>query len=305
MSDLRPSKKTQDERQAGVFYALAAFGLWALNPLFFKLLSHLSPFEVVAHRVLWSVPFGFALVFVLARTSDMKRVFKTPRLMAKLLLTGLLISGNWLLFVWAVSNDLTLEASLGYFINPLFNVIIGYVLLGEKLSGAQILAAGLAAVGVLIQTVAAGVFPWVAIILAVLFAAYGYFRKTIDVGPAQGFVIETTLLLPFGIGYILWLIGQGTSQFAGTTYDTVLLILCGPVTAIPLILFANAARRLRLSTIGLLQYIVPTGMFFTAVFIFKEPVGIAKLVGFGFIWVALAIYSIDALRQDRKARKAL
>ena len=225
--------------------------------------------------------------------------------MVRLLLTGVLVSGNWLLFVWSVSNDLTLEASLGYFINPLFNVIIGYALLGERLSIAQVIAVGLAAIGVLIQTIGAGVFPWVAMILAVLFATYGYFRKTIDVGPVQGFVIETALLLPFGLGYILWLIAQGTSQFAGTTDDTILLMLCGPVTAIPLILFASAAKRLRLSTVGLLQYIVPTGMFLTAIFIFKEPAGVWKLMGFGFIWAALAIYSFDALMQDRKARKAL
>ncbi len=296
---------TRDDGRAGVFYAMAAFGLWALNPLYFKLLTHISPLEVVAHRALWSVPFGFAIILFLSRTSDIARVFKRPDLLLKLMLTGLIISGNWVIFVWAVAADLTLEASLGYFINPLLNVIVGYLLLGERLTRAQTIAVGLAAVGVVVQTVGAGVFPWVAIILAVLFTAYGYFRKTIDVGPVQGFVIETTMLLPFSVGFIIWLAYQGNMQFTTSATDTWLLILSGPVTAIPLILFASGAKRLRYSTIGIMQYIAPTGMFFIAVFLFNEPVGFWKLIGFGFIWVALAIYSYDAFKQERQSAKTL
>jgi chloramphenicol-sensitive protein RarD len=296
---------TPDQSQAGFFYAMAAFSLWALNPLYFKLLAHISPFEVIAHRAFWSVPFGFTIVLFLSRTSDMARVFKRPDLLLKLMMTGLIISGNWVLFVWAVAVDLTLEASLGYFINPLLNVIIGYLLLGERLTRAQTLAVVLAAIGVVVQTIGSGVFPWVAIALAVLFTSYGYFRKTIDVGPVQGFVIETTLLLPFSLGYVIWLTMHGTMQFAASSTDTLLLVLCGPVTAIPLILFASAAKRLRYSTIGFIQYITPSGMFLTAVFIFGEDVGFWKLISFGFIWLALVIYSVDAYRQDAKQRKRL
>ena len=299
------STNTADEGRLGVAYALAAFGIWSIGPLFFIMLSHVSPFEVIIHRVFWSVLFGFAVVLYTSRTSDMARVFKTPELMFKLMLTGLIVSGNWVLFVWAVAVGLTLEASLGYFINPLLNVIIGFVLLGERLTTAQTISVLLAAVGVVVQTIGAGVFPWVAIALAVQFAVYGYIRKTINVGPVQGFVVETTLVLPLSIVYAVWLAMQGTMHFAGTSSDTILLILCGPVTAIPLMLFASGAKRLRYSTIGILQYIAPTGMFFIAVYIFNEPVGFWKLVSFAFIWTALTIYSIDAIRQDRKARKAL
>lgn len=295
----KPAKSesnAQAESRAGVLFAMSAFGLWALNPLYFKLLAHVSPFEVIAHRAFWSVPFGLLIALYLGRTSDMMRVFKRPDLMLKLMMTGLIISGNWVLFVWAVAVGLTLEASLGYFINPLLNVLIGFLLLGERLSRAQTIAVALAGIGVAVQTIGAGVFPWVAIVLAVLFAAYGYVRKTIDVGPVQGFVIETTMLLPFSISYVIWLIAQGAAQFTTNTHDTFLLVMCGPVTAIPLMLFASGARRLRYSTIGILQYIAPTGMFLVAVFLFNEPVGFWKLLSFGFIWLALAIYSFDSLR---------
>ncbi len=309
MSKIAESNSSVDENRAenqlGVIYAMAAFGLWALNPLYFKLLAHISPFEVIAHRAFWSVPFGLAIVLYLARTSDMARVFRRPDLMLKLMMTGLIISGNWVLFVWAVAVGLTIEASLGYFINPLLNVVVGYLLLGERLTKAQTTAVALAGIGVVVQTIGAGVFPWLAIVLAVLFSTYGYFRKTIDVGPVQGFVIETTMLLPFSIGYAIWLFMQGTAQFAGNSYDTFLLVMCGPVTAIPLMLFASGAKRLRYSTIGILQYIAPTGMFLIAVYVFNEPVGFWKLVSFGFIWVALAIYSYDSIRQERKKSKGL
>jgi len=300
-SSLKPANTT-DESRLGVIYGLAAFSLWAIGPLFFKMLSHVNPFEVITHRVIWSVLFGVAIVLITSRTNDIVRVLKTPEIMLKLMLTGLIISGNWALFVWAVAVGLTLEASLGYFINPLFNVVIGFVLLGERLTRPQTIAVLLAGVGVVVQTIGAGVFPWVAIILAVLFAIYGYYRKTINVGPVQGFVIETSMLLPFGIAYAVWLAVQGTAHFAITTSDTLLLVICGPITAIPLMLFASGAKRLRYSTIGILQYVAPTGMFLIAVFVFNEPVGFWKLVSFGIIWVALAIYSIDAIRQDRKAR---
>jgi len=294
---------TTDESRLGVIYAMSAFGLWAIGPLFFKLLSHVSPFEVIAHRVIWSVVFGVAVVLITSRTKDIVRAFKTPEIMLKLMLTGMIISGNWVLFVWAISVGLTLEASLGYFINPLLNVLIGFVLLGERLTKLQTIAVILAGIGVVVQTIGAGVFPWLAMVLAVSFASYGYFRKTVNVGPVQGFVIETSLLLPFAIAYAVWLAVYGAANFATTTSDTYLLVLCGPLTAIPLMLFASGAKRLRYSTIGILQYIAPTGMFLIAVFVFNESVGFWKLISFGFIWVALAIYSFDTIRQDRKAKK--
>lgn len=278
----------------GLGFALAAFGLWILGPLFFKLIGHISPLEIVAHRALWSVPVGAAIVLYAGRTADIVRALKTPRLLALLFVSTVLISFNWTVFVWAVANDRTLDASLGYFINPLLNVLIGYVFLSERLTRAQVVAVGLAATGVVIQTVSVGVFPWVAMLLAVSFATYGYLKKTIAIGPVQGFVVETALLSPLALGYMIWLGASGTAAFGGTAFDTAMLLACGPATAIPLILFASAARRLRYATIGLMQYMVPTGFFFIAVYLFGEPVSAGKLTSFVFIWVALAIYSIDA-----------
>ncbi|HHI82045.1 MAG TPA: EamA family transporter RarD [Rhizobiales bacterium] len=287
------------ERRLGVIYALSAFGLWALNPLFFKLLAHVNPFEVIVHRAFWSVPVGLAITFYLGRTGDIKRVFQTPGLLARMSVSALLISGNWVLFVWAVAAGLTLQASLGYFINPLLNVLIGFLLLGERLTRPQMFAVALVAIAVAIQTIGAGVFPWVAVSLAVMFALYGYIRKTADIGPVQGFVAETIIMLPASLALAWWFAASGNMQFTASWSNAVLLIACGPVTAAPLIFFASGARRLRYSTIGILQYIAPSGMFVIAVFIFHEPVGVWKLASFALIWLALIIYTTDAMARDR------
>ena len=288
------------KRQArlGVIYALAAFGLWSMTPLFFKLLAHVNPLEVIAHRAFWSVPIGLAITIFLDRTHDLIRVFKTPGLFARLVLTALLITGNWTLYVWAVAQGYTLDASLGYFINPLFNVFIGYLFLAERLSMPQIFSVGLAAVAVAIQTLGAGQFPWIALSLAAMFSIYGYIRKTADIGPVQGFVAETIIMLPASLALAWWFAASGSMQFTASWNNTLLLITCGPVTAAPLIFFASAARRLRYATIGLLQYIAPSGMFLIAIFVFHEPAGAWKLASFALIWLALAIYTIDSARRD-------
>jgi chloramphenicol-sensitive protein RarD len=299
-----PVQAARNDSQRGVAFALGAFVIWAVNPLFFKVLAHINPIEVIAHRIFWSVPVGFLIVMLLGRTSDITRVFKNPGLLGKMLLTGLLISVNWGVFVWAIGAGLTLETSLAYYINPLFNVLLGFAFLGERLSLAQTVAVGLAGIGVLIQAIDSGVFPWVAIILALAFSIYGYLRKTVDVGPSQGFVVETILLVPLALATAIWFWASGKMHFGVTASDTLLLLASGPVTAIPLLLFAAGARRLRYSTIGILQYITPTGMFVIAIFIFREPASFYKLVGFVFIWAALAVYTIDSLRQDH-ARKTV
>lgn len=301
------STKTENSPEgsmAGVYYAFGAFGLWAVAPIFFKQIDHINPVEIVVHRAIWSVVVGFSIVFFMRRTKDIVRAFTTPKLLFTLMGSGALITVNWVLFIWAISVGLTLEASLAYYINPLLNVVIGMVLLNERLSRFQLIAVGLAAIGVVVQTIGAGSIPWVAIILPTTFALYGYVRKTVDVGPVQGFVVETTLMLPFSIVIAIWFASQGTAHFASNTYNTLMLIACGPVTAIPLMLFAAAARRLRYSTIGIMQYIAPTGMFFIAIFLFGESVNALKLLGFGFIWIALAIYTYDALATDRREKKA-
>lgn len=288
------------EGRSGVLYALLAYGLWGGTGLYFGALSHISPIEVIAHRAWWSVPIAVVALVVFGTLADLGSVLGQRRLLGGLLFTSLLLAANWWLFVWAVAADRTLETSLGYFINPLLNVLIGFTLLGERLTRAQTFAVGLAALAVAVQTVMAGVLPWVALLLAGTFAAYGYIRKTVPVGPVQGFVVESLVLSAIGIAVMAWLIAHGTVRFATNITDTLLLLGCGPVTALPLMWFSAAARRIRFSTLGILQYIAPSGLFLTAVFAFGEPIDLWRLASFALIWTGLAIYSVDALRGERR-----
>jgi chloramphenicol-sensitive protein RarD len=297
------SSAVASEAGKGVMLAIAAYGLWAFYGLFFKQFSAIDPLEVVAQRGFWSVPVAGVILFAMGRTGDIVRAFTTPRLMAMLFLSSLMVAISWGFFVWAIGVGRTLETSLGYFINPLLSVLIGAVLLGERLTLVQTCAVGLAAVAVVIQTLVVGVFPWLALTLAGSFAAYGYLRKTIDVGPVQGFFVEAVLLSVVGAGIMVWVSAQDRASFGGSGRDTFLLIACGPMTAAPLMLFAAAARRVRLATIGMLQYIAPTGLFLTAVFVFGEPLDAARLSSFALIWTALALYSFEAWRLDRQTRR--
>jgi len=296
------SSAVASEAGKGVMLAVAAYGVWAFYGLFFKQLADIDPLEVVAQRGFWSVPVAGVILFAMGRTRDIYRAFRTPRLMGMLFLSTLSVATSWGFFVWAVGAGHTLETSLGYYINPLLSVLIGYVLLGERLTLLQKCAVGLAAVAVVIQTIAVGVFPWLALTLAGSFACYGYLRKTIDVGPVQGFFVEAVLLSLVGIAIMAWLAAHGRASFGTSARHTALLIACGPMTAAPLMLFAAAARRVNLATIGMLQYIAPTGLFLTAIFVFGEPVDAARLSGFALIWTALALYSFEAWRLDRQAR---
>ena len=296
------SSSVASESAKGVVLAVMAYGLWAFYGLFFKQLAHIDPLEVVAQRGFWAVPVAGAILFAMGRTRDIARAFQTPRLMGMLFLSSLMVAISWGFFVWAVGAGRTLETSLGYYINPLLSILIGYVLLGERLTLLQKCAVGLAATAVVIQTLVVGVFPWLALTLAGSFAMYGYLRKTINVGPVQGFFVEAVLLSVVGIGIMAWLFAHGRASFGGTWHNTLLLIACGPMTAAPLMLFAAAARRVRLATMGMLQYIAPTGLFLTAIFVFGEPVDAARLTGFALIWTALALYSFEAWRLDRAGK---
>lgn len=289
-----------DEARAGVFYALAAYLLWGSYGLFFKLLAHVDALEVVAHRAFWSIPVAALVLAAMHRLGDIARVLADPRLMGRLAISATLVAISWGFFVWGVAVGRTLETSLGYYINPLLNVLIGYALLGERFGRAQFVAIGLAAMAVVILTLDAGVFPWLAFVLSGSFALYGYMRKTMAVGPVQGFMVESLLLSAVGLPIVVWLEATGGALFLRSWSDTLLLVACGPVTALPLMLFSASARRLRYSTLGILQYIAPTGLFLTAVFAFGEPVGAWKLFAFGLIWTALAIYSAAALRAERR-----
>jgi len=292
------------ERHKGLAFAFMAFTLWGGSAWFYKAIAYVSPVEIIAHRILWSVVLASAILIAMGRTADIKRAFKTPRILSILAITTLLISSNWLVFVVAVIEGWTLEASLGYFINPLMSVLIGMVLLGERMTPLQWAAVALAAIGVVIQTVHVGSLPWVGLFLAVTFAAYGYLRKTVDIGPAQGFLVEAILMLPVALAILGWTVTQGTYGFRpfDAPGTTLWLILCGPMTAGPLIFFAAGARRLQLATVGLMQYLAPSMIFVTAVFVFNEPFGPARLASFLFIWSGLAVFTIAAWRAQRGRR---
>jgi len=281
----------------GFLLALAAYLLWGLLPFYMKAVAHLPLAEVIAHRIVWSVPIAAAVLVWAGRTADFKAAIRSPRTIAMAALTAALISVNWGIYVWAIAVDRTVETALGYYINPLVNVVVGALLLGERLDRLQIAAVALAAVAVTVLTIEGGKLPWVSLALAFSFAAYAFFRKTLPIGPSQGFLLEVLLLSVPALGYITFLIATGQDHFvSGTATDTALLIGCGPITSVPLLLFAFGARLLRLSTIGIMQYIAPTIVFLIAVLIFNEPFGTVQAVAFGLIWAALAMYSWSMFR---------
>ncbi|HBD89948.1 MAG: permease [Rhodobacteraceae bacterium GWE1_64_9] len=290
---------TQDSPR-GLAFALSAYVMWGFLPLYMKALSHVPAAEVIAHRVMWSVPVAGLLLIWLGRTGDLVVALRTPRMLAMGAVTALLISLNWGIYVWAIQHGHALDAALGYYINPLFSVFLGATLLGEKLNRPQLLAIALAAGAVVVLTVDAGRLPVLALGMTLTWAAYAYFKKQLPIGPNQGFMLEVLLLLPFALAYAIWLQATGQSHFLGSvTTDTWMLAAAGVVTAVPLICYANGAKLLRLSTIGILQYVAPTMIFLVAVFIFGEPFGAAKMIAFPMIWAALVIYSWGMLRARR------
>lgn len=299
MSDAAP--RPNEDSARGLAFAVTAYVLWGFLPIYMKLVAHISPIEVIAHRVIWSVPVALAVLVWLGRTADLRTAIRTPRMLGMGVATAALISVNWGIYVWAVGSGRALDAALGYYINPLFSVFLGAVVLGERLRGIQFLAIGLAGVAVAILTWDAGRLPLVALSLTVTWGFYALLKKRLPIGPNQGFALEVLILLPLGLGYALWLAFSGTGHFmAGSTADTLLLLGLGLVTAGPLMIYANGAKLLRLTTIALLQYIAPTMIFVLAVFFFGEPFSTAKAVAFGFIWAALAIYSWSLLRGPKR-----
>ncbi|AVO37778.1 EamA family transporter RarD [Pukyongiella litopenaei] len=286
---------------AGLGFALSAYLMWGFLPIYMKWVSHIPPAEVVAHRILWSVPVAALLLVLLRRTRDLTDALRNPRMLAMACVTATLITINWGIYVWAISVDRALDAALGYYINPLFSVALGAILLGEKLTRAQLIAIALAAAAVVVLTIEAGTLPWAAVGLTLSWGFYALFKKSLPIGPNQGFLLEVLILLLPALAYMLWLSGTGRSHFAvGNAQDTWLLLGCGVVSAVPLIVYANGAKLLRLSTIGILQYIAPTLIFLVAVFLFGEEFSGARLIAFPMIWAALVIYSISLLRQLRR-----
>lgn len=298
-SDNPAAQKAAEEIRLGLLTGVAAYTFWGLFPLYLKLLSDVTTFEILAHRIFWSVPFGAVLILKRKQWGEVLTALRSPRVVFFLTLSALAISANWLIYVWAVINDRILEASLGYYINPLIYVAAGVFILGEKLRRPQIVAVALAGTGVLVMTFGAGVFPWVSLLLAFLFTAYGYIRKTTPVGAMPGLFIETSLLAPFAAVYVLMLMFAGEAVFqAGPLSMDIILMLAGPVTVIPLVLFALSARRLTLTTVGILQYIGPTLQFMLGLY-YGEAFTLFHAICFGLIWIGLAIFTIDAVRANR------
>ncbi|MDF1717055.1 MAG: EamA family transporter RarD [Antarcticimicrobium sp.] len=288
----------------GLVFAVSAYVMWGVLPLYLKAVSHIPALEVVAHRVIWSVPVAAGLLIVLRRTNDLRAALRSPRTLAMACLTAALITVNWFVYVWAVSTGHALDAALGYYINPLFSVFLGAVLLRERLDRAQVTAIGLAFAAVVVLTVEAGGLPWAALGLTLSWGFYAFLKKWLPVGPNQGFLLEVLILLIPALGYAGYLGATGAGHFAASAGDTALLLGCGVITAVPLITYANGAKLLRLSTIGILQYIAPTMIFLVAVFVFEEPMGHARMIAFPMIWAALVLYSAAILRQARRRRKS-
>lgn len=290
----------ESEPARGFAFALAAYLAWGFLPLYMKAVAFVPAVEVVAHRIIWSVPVAAAILWWLGRTSDLKAAFRSPRTLMMATLTAFLISINWAIYVWAVGAGRAVEAALGYYINPLVNVLLGAVLLGERLKPAQLAAVGFAVGAVAILSLETRGLPWVSLALAFSFAFYGFFRKTLPVGAAQGFMLEVLILSIPALGFVVYTGMEGTSHFLNDgPQAVVLLLIAGPITTVPLILYASGAKLLRFATLGLMQYIAPTIMFLIAVLVFREPFSSAEATAFGLIWAALALYSWSMLRSVR------
>jgi chloramphenicol-sensitive protein RarD len=282
-----------DERARGLGLALAAYLTWGLLPIYFKVLRAVPALEVLAHRIVWS---ALLLALLLARrggAAGFRAPFRRGRL-PLLLLTTALISANWLVYIWAVQAGRIVEASLGYFMNPLVNVLLGVAFLRESLSRAQRLSVAIAAAGVAVLVFRTGTVPWVSLVLAATFGLYGFLRKRAAIESVGGLFGETVLLAPAALGLLAVRAGAGTGAFGATAGTTVLLAAAGPITALPLVWFGLALHRLRLSTMGLVQYLTPTSQFLLGVLLYREPFGAAHAAAFACIWASLALYSWDA-----------
>lgn len=288
--------------RSGLLAAIGAYACWGLFPLYIKQLAHVPAFELVLHRSLWSLLFMLALLALLRRVDQLAAAMRRPRVLALFTLSAVLLSSNWMIYVWAVSHGRVLDASLGYFINPLVSVMLGYLVLRERPRRWQWLAVALAAAGVVWLGVAAGGLPWIALALACSFGTYGLLRKTAPLGPIEGLALETVLLAPLVIAALGWLAVQGSGQFgSGSPATDAWLIAAGPITAVPLLLFAFAARRVTLTTLGLLQYLSPSLQFALGVWVFHEAFDAERAVGFGFIWLGLLVYSAESAWRLRRA----
>ena len=291
----RPVEIGAEERRNGALAAVGAYGMWGLFPLLFRLLDSVEPLMIIVHRVIWSFFLVGGMLWQRGRMKEVGIALRNPATMRGMVISAVLLSVNWLIFVWAVHNHLVLEISFGYFINPLVSVAIGMALLREKLSRGHAIALSIALVAVAIMATGISGLPLVSLGLALSFGFYGYFRKTVAVGSVPGLFVETMVLMPLALGYLAWSIAtEGPGPFADM-WLLFWLVLTGPATSIALIFFAYASKRMKLATIGMFQYLAPTGHFILAIFVFGEPLNPVQLVSFALIWVSLVVFSADSL----------
>jgi chloramphenicol-sensitive protein RarD len=291
--------KTRSEYSLGLVFGISSYVLWGLFPLYWPLLEPANPLEIVSHRAVWTLVFCLITLLFTKQLTSTLALLKNPRKLGGLCLTTILISINWITYIWATNNGHVVEAALGYYINPLIIIAFGVLLLREKMRPLQWLAVGIAAIGVTILTIDYGRLPWVAISLALSWGTYGLVKKKLDLGALEGLAIETLLsLIPYGF-YLIYLGREGTGQFGHGIWLTILLISAGAVTAIPLLLFNGSTTRLPYSTIGLLQYITPTIQFSIGVWLRHEEMPTARWIGFFVIWLALCALGTDLMRSSR------
>ncbi len=290
------------ETRLGLLYATGAFLLWGIVPVYWKMLQRVPALEILAHRIVWGLAFVVVWMTVRGRWPDLRAVFRRPRTVAALLASTVFIALNWGLFIYAVNTDRVLATSLGYYINPLVNVLLGLIVLHERLNRNQWVAIGLATMAVVLLTFQAGELPWISLALPILFGLYSLLRKTVRADAVVGLTFETAALFPFAAALLLRqeLRGVGALGNQGLRMD-LLLVAAGAVTAVPLILFTLGLRRIPLSTAGLLQYIAPTCTFLLAILLYDEPFSTAQAFGFGLIWIALVVYSFDLRSRLREA----
>ena len=295
----RPATAPGQDARRGLFYGIAAYGLWGVLPVYFKAIDEVAALDIVAHRILWSLPFLALLLAVSRAWNEVGAALRDRRTLLLLVVTAVLIGTNWLLYVYAVTSGHILAASLGYYLNPLANVLLGRFVLKEKLSRLQWTAVAIAAAG--IAALAGGALDqlWISLVLCVSFATYGLLRKVASVDAVAGLTVETALLAPLALAWLGWGLAAGLPAFGTSGTQSLLLALAGIISTTPLLLFTAAARRLRYSTLGMLQFLAPTLQFLLAVFAYGEPFTTAHAVAFGAIWTALALYMFAFLRQPR------
>ena len=298
-----PTTPTSEQTNSGVINALAAYFMWGLAPMYFKALTVVGATEILIHRVVWSTLLLLLIVVAIRKWQPFVSAITNKKLVTSLALTAMLLGSNWYIFIWAVNNDHLLDASLGYYINPIFNVALGMIFLGERLRKWQGVAVALAIVGVLIQVAVLGTIPMISLVLAATFGIYGLVRKKLHVDSFVGLLVESLLMLPIAVLYWQFFVTSETSNMLDNSWSlNTMLLMAGVITTAPLLCFTAAAKRLTLATLGFFQYIGPSIMFMLATFYYQEALEPAKLATFACIWAALVVYSMDSLRA-RKARK--